>query len=42
MQREDVAVPLPFPFIYYYFVIYFLLVGSTVIHDDVKHVHDGC
>lgn len=38
VQSEEVPVPLPVAFIYYYFVLYFLLVGSTVICDDIKHV----
>lgn len=38
VQSKEVPVPLPVAFIYYYFVLYFLLVGSTVICDDIKHV----
>lgn len=42
VQSKEVPVLLPVAFIYYYFVLYFLLVGSTIVCDGTKHVHDGC
>lgn len=39
---EEPPAPLTNPFLYYYFVIYFLLVGSTATLGDVEHVPACC